>query len=130
MKGNAPPSSRQALARAFANAGAGWQHLFRSQRNMRIHGAIAVLAGGLGGWLGFDRIEWALLILTIGFVLAVEALNTAIEAVVDLVQPDYHPQAKIAKDVAAAGVLLAALIAVLVGLCLFVPHVLPLIDVF
>lgn len=124
MKRSTSYSSWSSLARAFANAGTGWRYLFRSQRNMRIHGAVALLATGLGWWVGFDRIEWALLILTIGFVLAVEALNTAIEAVVDLVQPDYHPQAKIAKDVAAGGVLIAAFIAVSVGILLFGAHLL------
>ena len=73
---------------------------------------------------GLRGTELAILLLTIGFVLVLEALNTALEALVDLASPEYHPLAKIAKDVAAAAVLIAAITAVLVGLVLLLPRLL------
>lgn len=92
------------------------------ERNMKIHlvmGAIAVI---LGIVLKLSAVEWAVLALTIALVLALEAVNTGIEALVDLVSPDYHPLAKVAKDVSAGGVLLGAIGSVIVGCFLFIPH--------
>ncbi|MER3399737.1 MAG: diacylglycerol kinase [Thermoflexus sp.] len=103
----------------FALRGLGYALI--TQRNMRIHAAIALAATLLAAFLGFDPIRWALLGLTIGLVWAAELLNTALEAVVDLARPDPHPLARTAKDVAAAMVLVCALTAVGVGLALFGP---------
>jgi diacylglycerol kinase len=81
-------------------------------------GCVVVLAA----LLGLRGAELAVLVLTIGLVLVLEALNTALEALVDLVSPGYHPLAKVAKDVAAAAVLLAAITAVAVGLVVLGPR--------
>jgi diacylglycerol kinase len=75
----------------------------------------------LAFWLGISRLEWSVLILTTLLVWMAEFANTALEAVVDLVSPDYHPLAKAAKDVAAAAVLVGALGAVVVGLLILGP---------
>ncbi|MEA2688707.1 MAG: undecaprenol kinase [Candidatus Eremiobacteraeota bacterium] len=82
---------------------------------MRVHAAIAVLVVAAGIVLRFSLVSWAVVSLAIGLVLAAELLNTAIEAVVDLVSPAEHPLAKRAKDVAAAGVLVASLAALAAG---------------
>jgi len=116
----------QRLRRSFSYAGAGIVYLFRHEKNARIHLVLAVAAVLLGWWLGLTSGEWAVLALTIGFVFAAEALNTAIEALIDLVSPGYDPRAKIAKDVAAGGVALAAITAVAVALFLFLPKLLAL----
>ena len=71
--------------------------------------------------MGLDRTEWAIIALTIGIVLAAEAFNTVAEAVVDLVAAEYHPLAKVAKDVAAGAVLVMAIAAVIVGLLILGP---------
>ena len=71
--------------------------------------------------------EWALLALTIGMVLSLELVNTAIEAVVDLVTEEYHPLAKVAKDTSAAAVFVCAIAAVVVGLIIFLPKVIDLL---
>ena len=71
-----------------------------------------------------NKYEWAILVLTIGLVISCELVNTAIEAVVDLVTEEYHPLAKVAKDTAAAAVLIFAFVAVIVGLIIFVPKIL------
>jgi diacylglycerol kinase len=75
----------------------------------------------LGLWLHITRQEWAILILTIMAVWMAEFMNTALEAVVDMVMPDLHPLAKVAKDIAAAAVLVGAIGAVLIGLLILGP---------
>ena len=75
----------------------------------------------LAFWLGIGRLEWAILVLTTMAVWMAEFANTALEAMVDLVSPDYHPLAKAAKDVAAAAVLVGALGAVIIGLLVLGP---------
>jgi diacylglycerol kinase len=106
---------------SFRHAFAGLWHALRTQRNTRIHLTMAVAVVALGLWLGISFLEWAVLVLTIGFVLVSEMLNTVAESLVDLITPDYHPHAKIVKDVAAGAVLLGAIIAVLVGLLILGP---------
>lgn len=110
------------LARAFRDAFRGIIYTFRSQRNARVHLGIASLVVGLGVWLGLGFLEWAVLALTIGVVVAVEMVNTALEALSDAVCPGHHPLVGIAKDVAAGAVLVAAVAAVVVGLLIFVPR--------
>ena len=93
--------------------------LFRTQANVRIHLAIAVLAVLAGFWLGLSRLEWVAVVLCIALVPALEAVNTALEFLTDLVSPEIHPLAGKAKDVAAAAVLLAAIGGAAVGLIVF-----------
>jgi len=106
--------------RSFGYAFSGMAHLVKSQPNARIHAVATVVAIGLGVWLGLDACRWAVLAITIALVWSAEALNTAIEDALDLVHPERHQLAKSAKDVAAAGVLLAALGAAAVGIWLLV----------
>lgn len=116
----------RSLIKSFGYAGAGIGHLIRSQRNARIHLALTILAILLALWLKFSAVEWAVLSLTFGLVFLAEAVNTAIEAVVDLASPESHALAKIAKDTAAGGVLIAAITAIVVALFLFLPPLLTL----
>ena len=92
------------------------------QPNARIH----LLAGGvvviLGRWLQINANEWLAVVLAMGVVMGAEALNTALELVVDLVQPEWHALARDAKDVAAAGVLICSLAALAVGVVVFGPR--------
>lgn len=105
----------------FRWAGAGLIYAFKSQRNMRIHGIAALMAAILSFLLRLDSLEWAILILTCGLVWMAELFNTALEVTLDYLAPEIHPQIKIAKDVAAAAVLVAALVALGIGLCLWGP---------
>jgi diacylglycerol kinase len=118
----APPSLKRTL-RSFGFAGAGLAYLTRTQPNFRVH--LAATAAVVGTAIAVDAppLEVAVVLLTIGLVLVGEAINTAIEAVVDLVSPALHPQARIAKDVAAAAVLVAAIIAAVTGVLLIGPRV-------
>ena len=106
---------------SFRYAFQGWFHVLRTQQNVWIHGALAIIVFILALWLRLPPSDWAVLILTSGMVFAAEFMNTAIEAVVDLASPDKHPLAKIGKDVGAAAVLVAALAAILIGLLLLGP---------
>ena len=76
----------------------------------------------LGGIYRLSLLEWALVILSIGSMVAAELANTAIEAVVDLASPQRHPLAQRAKDVAAAAVFVSIVVATAVGLLVFLPH--------
>jgi diacylglycerol kinase len=112
------------LAKSFRFAFAGIGYLVRTQPNMRIHLAIAALVVVLGLWLGLPVRDWAVIVLAAGLVLCAEAFNTALEAVVDLASPEQHPLARVAKDVGAGAVTLAAITSVLVGLLILGPPLL------
>ncbi len=114
--------ARFSLVRAFACAGCGLAFAFRSQRNMKIHAAVAVVAVALGAAVGLDGASWAAVILCIALVFAAECLNTALESVVDLVSPEYSELARRAKDCAAGAVLVCALAALAVAAAVFLPH--------
>ena len=113
----------QSLAHAFICAGNGIGHAVMAERNMKIHLAIAVLVVIAGFLFGLDAASWIAVILCIFGVLAAECVNTAIEAVVDLVSPQYSDLARIAKDCAAGAVYLMAIGSVIVGLIVFIPHI-------
>jgi diacylglycerol kinase len=106
---------------SFRFAFSGLWYALRTQRNTRIHLTVAVAVIVLGAWLGLSFTQWAVLALTIGFVLVGEMLNTVAETLVDLVSPGYHPLAKIVKDVTAGAVLLTAVVSVIVGLLVLGP---------
>ncbi|MCB8947489.1 MAG: diacylglycerol kinase family protein [Ardenticatenaceae bacterium] len=108
-------------AKSFQYAFEGWWYVLRTQHNAWIHAVITLAVAGVGLWLKLPLRDWAVLILTFMAVWMAEFMNTAIEAVVDMTMPDVHPLAKIAKDVAAAAVLVGALGAVLIGLLLLGP---------
>jgi diacylglycerol kinase (ATP) len=115
------------LVNSFRYAWLGVSYAFRTQRNFRIHIFVGTLAIGLSMALQLSRAETAIISLTIGAVLAMELLNTAIESVVDLtVKQTYHELAKIAKDCAAAAVLISSLAAIFIASFLILP---PLIRV-
>jgi len=109
------------IVESFRFASAGLWYALRTQRNTRIHLTIAAGVIALGVWLGLPFTQWAVLALTIGFVLVSEMLNTVAETLVDLISPTYHPLAKILKDVTAGAVLLTAIISVAVGLLVLGP---------
>ena len=116
-----PAHPRHGLIGSFRFALDGIAYLFRTQRNARIHAVIAVIVCLLAAWTRVTRIEWAILVLSIACVLILEGLNTALEAAVDLASPQIHPLAKVAKDVTAGMVLIAAIASVIVGLLILGP---------
>jgi diacylglycerol kinase len=115
---------RAGFLRSFSFAGQGVWHVVRTQRNMRVHLAAAAAVIILALILRVSAVDWACLLGVIGLVLTAEALNTVVEAVVDLCTDEFHPLAKIAKDVAAGAVLISSLAAAGVGIAVFLPRLL------
>ncbi len=114
-----PP--RPEFLRSFVYAGAGLWEALRTQRNMRVHVAAALLAIVLGVVLRISPVEFAVVFLAIGGVLVAEMINTVTEAVVDLATREYHHLARMAKDVAAGAVLVSAIVAVIVAFFIYLP---------
>lgn len=116
MKRNKP---RQNIIKAFNAAIEGVIYTFKYERNMKIHYVIAVVVLLISLFLNLSRVEMMILLLSISLVIVSEMFNTAVENAVDLTTNEIHPLAKIAKDVAAGGVLIASLNAVAVGYLIF-----------
>jgi diacylglycerol kinase (ATP) len=110
------------LLRSFRFASEGLSHLWTTQRNFRIEVGIGLVALAIGLLVHLERWEWVALLLTIALVLVLEALNTTLENAVTLASPNVHPQAKAAKDVAAAAVLIAAIVSIAIGILIFGPR--------
>jgi len=118
------------LPASFRYAAQGLAYGFISQRNFRIHVATGSIAFGLGLWLQLPLGQLAVLVLTVAAVLVLELLNTAMEDVVDLaIGRRFHPLARIAKDCAAAAVLVAALASLLIAGLLLLPPLLSRLGV-
>ena len=94
---------------------------FRAEFNVRIHAAATLVVIALGIWLKVSVTEWALLFISIGTVITAELLNTAVERLADRITREQDPLIKQAKDIAAGGVLIAALVALVVGILVFLP---------
>ena len=110
------------LFTSFRYAWAGISYAFKTQRNFRVHTGVGILAMLLCWTLNVSNIEIAVICLTIGAVLVMEILNTALESLVDLtVGQTYHKLAKVAKDCAAGAVLMAAIVALLIAALIFAP---------
>ncbi|GHO84271.1 diacylglycerol kinase family protein [Dictyobacter formicarum] len=118
-------TSRNEFSKFLAGFGFAFQGLWyaiRTQRNVRVHLAMAILAILLGVFLHISAVEFALVFIAISGVFIAEMMNTAIELCVDLASPNYHPLAKVAKDVAAGAVLVNAILSIIIALFIFGPH--------
>src|SRR5713226_8960674 len=107
---------------SFGFAFSGLWYVLHTQRNARIHVSIAILAILLGIVLHISAVEFAMVFVAITGVFIAEMFNTVFELYIDLASPDYHPLAKIAKDVAAGAVLLSAMLSVVIGFFVFGPR--------
>lgn len=94
-----------------------------TQHNAWVHCVSIAVVCWLGFWVQLSRMEWAVLVLAMMAVLSAEALNTAMEFLADAVVPEEHPEIKKAKDVAAGGVLIAAVAAIIIGFLILLPKV-------
>ncbi|MBZ4686800.1 MAG: diacylglycerol kinase [Clostridia bacterium] len=106
---------------SFKYAIEGIIYAFSTQRNLRIHFVFLILVHLFGVILKLAAVEWLAVVIVSFLVICLEMVNTAIEEVVNLCVKGYHLKAKVAKDVAAGAVFLAALCAVIVGLVIFLP---------
>ena len=121
----AKPQGGGRLQRRIASFGYAFRGVWSalgSEVHLRFHALSTVIAVGLGFYFDLSRIDWALVVLAIGTVWSAELVNTAVEALVDLVSPDYHVLAGKAKDVAAGAVLVTAIAALVIGVLVFGPH--------
>ncbi len=119
-----PDFSLRARGRSFRFAGQGIAAMVATQHNAWIHLVLSVAVIALAVWLGVSRLEWALLVLAIAAVWVAEAMNTALETLADALMPEHHPLVGRAKDVAAGGVLIAAIGSAIVGLLILGPALL------
>lgn len=116
--------SLKSRLRSFKFAFRGLGTLLKHEHNSRIHLSAAIIVVILGIILKVSLTEWCFLILTIGFVLLTELINSSLEAVSDAVKPEWNEQIMKAKDYAAAAVLVAAITSVFIGLLVFLPRLL------
>ncbi|HEY0054829.1 MAG TPA: diacylglycerol kinase family protein [Pedobacter sp.] len=107
--------------KGFTYAAKGVIYAFSTQINFKFHTFSAIVVIALGFFFELDLTEWLWIMTAIGLVLITEIFNTALEVLVDLVSPDYHPKAGIVKDLSSAAVLITAILSALIGLCVFLP---------
>jgi diacylglycerol kinase (ATP) len=113
------PGRAPTLLDSFNYAFEGIIHVLRTQRNLRIHFAVAIVVIAAAAALGVDRLSMIALLIVIAFVLVAEMVNSAIEGAIDVSTTSFDPNAKLAKDVAAGAVLIASVTALAVGYLVF-----------
>ena len=104
----------------------GLRYAYKNEQNLEVDIGIAVIVIVLGFLFKISISEWAILTITVGLVISFELINTALEAVVDLITDKYHPLAKVAKDTSAAAVLILAIVSIIEGLIIFLPKIISL----
>lgn len=104
---------------SFGYALAGFLHMLRYAKNLRIQLIAVLVVLIVGLWLELSRLEWVMLTLVIGLNIFAEFMNAAIEATVNLISPEFHLMAQLAKDIAAGAVLLTTFTALIVALLIF-----------
>ncbi|WP_445490352.1 diacylglycerol kinase family protein [Niallia sp. 03133] len=110
---------------SFRLALSGILSAIKKERNLKIHLIISMIVLALGCYYQVSAVEWLFLSIAVGFVIAMELMNTALERVVDLVTKEYHPLAKQAKDIAAGAVFIAAILSLVIGFIIFFPKIFP-----
>ena len=111
----------QNRVRSFGYALAGCLHMLRYAKNVRIQVLATLIVIAVSFWLGLSRLEWAMIVLSIGLNWFAEFMNAAIESTVNLISPEYHPMAQIAKDVAAGAALVTSITALVIAMLVFAP---------
>ena len=115
---------RQPLSKSFYHAFLGIVATIKKERNIKIHLGFMIAVILCGIYFQLTKTEWLICMVLFGLVISLELVNTAIEAVVDLASPAYHELAKLAKDGAAGAVLVSAIASAIIGLAIFIPHLL------
>ena len=125
-KGKKKKYSLKRFFKGFGYAFSGIIHGFKSEQNLLIDFILGIIAIVLAILLKFSNIELCMVLLTIGLIMGLELMNTAIEYTVDMAMPEIHPLAKLSKDIAAGSVLLASVCALVVGIILYLPKIIAL----
>jgi diacylglycerol kinase len=100
-----------------------------TQPNLRIHLMATFLVSFLGFYLKISDLEWVAILITCGMVIAAEMMNTAVEALTDLISPDYHKKAGYVKDASAGAVLILAIASSIIGSMIFIPKIMDLMGI-
>lgn len=129
MENQKIPFSLKARIRSFKHAFKGVSNFFQTEHNALIHLVATVIVIAFGIWLSISRIEWIIIICMIGMVFTAELFNTAIEKLCDSITIEYNNKIKIAKDLSAAGVLIVALVAAIIGLIVFLPKLIDKLEI-
>lgn len=116
------------LRKSFGYAFKGIDDVIKNEPNMKIHVVVAILVVIMAFILKVSIIEWIILVLLIGAVLAAETINTTIEGLVDMYTKEYDEKAKVVKDTAAGTVLILAITSAIIGLIIFVPKIIYLLE--
>ncbi|MBN2745632.1 MAG: diacylglycerol kinase family protein [Bacteroidales bacterium] len=98
------------------------------ERNFTIQFSLGITVVIVGFVLDLNKTEWLIILLSIAIILSLEAINSAIETLCNLIQPDYHPMIKKIKDISAGSVLISAILVAVVGLIIFLPKIVALIN--
>ncbi len=114
--------------KSFTYAFNGFKILFKEEHNARIHTAIGILVLILSVYFGLNINEWMAILFSIGLVFSAEIFNSAIENLCDFVSPQWNDKIKKVKDLSAAAVLLSAIIAVAIGIIIFIPKWIALVN--
>jgi len=109
--------------KSFGYAIEGIVYSFKKGTHFKIHVIVAVIAIILGIIYSISTFEWLTIILISSAVIAAETINTAIEETCDVLHPEHHPGARLAKHCAAGGVLILSIAAVIIGLIIFLPKI-------
>lgn len=119
--------SFKARIRSFGYAFAGLKRFFLTEHNVWIHSVAAVITVIISFLLKISAFEWVGVLFAIGLVLVAEAFNTCIEKIMDRVVPGQDENVKYVKDLAAGAVLIAAIVAVIIGVIIFLPKIIHLL---
>lgn len=112
--------------KSFSYAFNGIVQFFRTGVNAKIQLVAGMATIALGFWFDINLTEWMLVFLCIGMVIGMELMNTALEAMADVLHPEHHPKIGLVKDLAAGAVLITAIIAACIGGIIFLPRMLPI----
>ena len=123
------PMTSTSRAASLGYAIAGWLYMLRRQKNTRIQAVATIAVSILALWLQVSSLELAVLVLAITLVWMAEFLNAAFEAIINIMSPEYHPMAKVGKDVASAAVLLGVVASIIIGLLILGPPLLARLSV-
>lgn len=121
---------KKGLENSFKYAFEGIYECFQNERNMKIHVVLLVITVIGGLFFHISLTEWLICLILFGLVLSAELVNTAIETTIDLCMPNIHPKAKIAKDTAAGGVLVLAIVSFMIACIIFIPKIVDFISSF
>lgn len=120
---------KKSLLGSFKNAYNGLKYAYYAENHLRSHIVMAFFAIFMAYFLDVSRIEWLIIIASIFFVITLELINTSIEVIIDMIEPNENPLAGLVKDISAGAVLLSAMLALINGLVIFVPKLIYVIEV-